>query len=292
MSQFTSVSRNPAALRGAAIMVSAGLAFAGLNTATQWATMIAGASSTAVAFWQYLIALALCLPLIWRGGRAQMRTRHLPLHVLRVLCAAAGVQLWVLGLSVVPIWQAIALSMTSPFFVVAGAGLILRERITPVRIATTVTGFAGAMIIIAPWSEAFTLHALLPVAAAALWAATSLITKRLTALEPTAGITVYLLLLLTPVNALVWAGSGLELPPSTAWGALAIAGALTALAQYLLTWAYASADATYLQPFDDLKLPFNILAGWVVFGMAPSSGFWLGAALIVAASLYLMRSER
>ncbi|QDZ03406.1 DMT family transporter [Nitratireductor mangrovi] len=273
-------------------MVAAGLAFAGLNVAVQWATVVAGASSPAVAFWQYCIALVLGAPLVWRGGVHILHTRHVGLHLVRVLLAAAGVQVWVYGLSVVPIWQAIALAMTSPFFVVAGAGLLLRERVDATRIAATVAGFAGAMVIIAPWSEAFTRHALLPILAAACWAGTSLITKYLTRLEPTAGITVYLLLLLTPVNALVWVGSGFDLPTSAAWGALLAAGALTALAQYLLTWAYASADAAYLQPFDDLKLPFNILAGWVVFGAAPTLGFWPGAALIVAASFYLMRREQ
>lgn len=292
MSQIASIETTPAALRGAAIMVAAGLAFAGLNVAVQWASVNAGASAPAIAFWQYAIALALAAPLVWRGGIHILHTRHVFLHLARVLLAAAGIQLWVYGLSVVPIWQAIALAMTSPFFVVAGAGLVLRERVDFARIAATAGGFAGAMIIIAPWSESFTYHAFLPVLAAACWAGTSLITKYLTRLEPTAGITVYLLLLLTPINAAIWLGSGFEIPPQAAWWALFAAGALTGLAQYLLTWAYASADAAYLQPFDDLKLPFNIVAGWVVFGAAPTPGFWPGAALIVAASLYLMRRER
>jgi drug/metabolite transporter (DMT)-like permease len=286
----TSVAKPAAPVRGAAIMTAAGLAFAGLNVAVQWATMKAGASAPATAFWQYLIALALSLPLIWRNFGA-LKTQYPGLHVLRVLFAAAGVQVWVYGLSVVPIWQAIALAMTSPFFVVAGAALLLGERVTATRLAATVAGFAGAMIILAPWSETFSAYALLPIAAAALWAGTSLVTKRLTAFEPTSGITVYLLLLLTPINAVIWAGSGLDMPPAGAWSALLIAGALTALAQYLLTAAYAAADATYLQPFDDLKLPLNIALGWLVFGFAPSLGFWPGAALIVAASLYLMRRE-
>ena len=99
------------------------------------------------------------------------------------------------------------------------------------------------------------------------------------------------MLLLTPINAVIWVASGLDMPPAGAWSALLIAGALTALAQYLLTAAYAQADATYLQPFDDLKLPLNIVLGWLVFGFAPTLGFWPGAALIVAASLYLMKRE-
>ncbi|WP_252911154.1 DMT family transporter [Aliihoeflea aestuarii] len=283
-------SRLNTAMRGALVMTSAGLAFAGLNVALQHATMIGGASAPAAAFVQYALALLLVMPLVWRNLGA-MRTSRPGLHFLRVVLAAGGVQIWVMALSVVPIWQAVALSMTSPFFVVAGAYLFLGERVTKSRVAATCVGFAGAMVILAPWSETFTPHALLPVVSAALWAGTSLITKKLMTFEPTAGITVYMLLLLLPFNALTWGGSGFALPPAEAWAALLVAGALTALAQYLLTAAYANADASYLQPFDDLKLPFNILLGWLVFAQMPSPTFWPGALMIAAASLYLMRRE-
>ncbi|MGF6172060.1 putative membrane protein [Ensifer sp. 4252] len=47
----------------------------------------------------------------------------------------------------------------------------------------------------------------------------------------------------------------------------------------------------YVQPFDDLKLPLNVLAGWLVFGYAPSGYLWLGAVLILGASLFIMRNE-
>ncbi|MGB6118749.1 MAG: DMT family transporter [Mesorhizobium sp.] len=275
----------------ALLMTAAGLAFAGLNVAVQWATMVAGAPPTAAAFWQYAIALALCIPLMTRqAGFA--RTRYPGLHILRAICAAAGVQVWVAGLATVPIWQAVALSMTSPFFVIAGAVLFLRESASTARLLAAIAGFAGAMIILAPWSSTFSLHALLPIAAAALWAGASIITKKLTAHEPASGIAVYMLLLLLPFNAVVWAGDGFAMPPTAAWTALIIAGAATALGQYLLTAAYSRADATYLQPFDDLKLPLNMLLGWAVFHQTPDLSFWPGAALIVAASLSLMRRER
>jgi drug/metabolite transporter (DMT)-like permease len=70
-----------------------------------------------------------------------------------------------------------------------------------------------------------------------------------------------------------------------------LAGLLTAVAQYFLTLAYAAADAAYVQPFDDLKLPLNVFAGWLFFGYAPAGYLWLGAALILSASLFIMRNE-
>jgi len=182
--------------------------------------------------------------------------------------------------------------MTSPFFVIIGAKLFFRERVGWVRWLATLAGFSGGMVILEPWTEAFTLAALLPVGAAAFWAGTSLVTKKLTATEDADSITVYLLLLLTPVNAVLALGEGGILPSGPALWLLVGAGALTVLANYLLTLAYQMADAAFVQPFDHLKLPLNIAVGFFAFGFAPSGAFWPGALVIVGASLLVMLDER
>jgi drug/metabolite transporter (DMT)-like permease len=72
---------------------------------------------------------------------------------------------------------------------------------------------------------------------------------------------------------------------------LVLLGALTAAAQYLLAIAYKVADATYLQPFGDLKVPLSGLLGWIVLSQVPSAWFWPGAALILAASTIIFWVE-
>lgn len=279
------------ALSGAVLMILAGALFAVVNTLVQYGAMVQGLPSARLAFWQYLIASVAALPWAMRRGRAALAGANLPLHLLRVLLAAGGVQLWVAGLAHVPIWQAIALIMLSPFFVTLGAGLLLGEQTGRDRWLAVVAGFAGGMIVLAPWSEAFSLYALLPVAASALWAGTSLLTKRLTRREGPEAVTLFLLVLLTPLNALVALPEGLGLSGGLPGALLLTAGVLTALAQYLLARAYSVADAAYLQPFDHVKLPFNVLLGLAVFGFVPPGALWLGSALIVGASFLLLRRE-
>ncbi|MCO6186109.1 DMT family transporter [Rhizobium sp. L1K21] len=291
MNQIVLKLRNSPAISGAAYMVASGIAFAALNVLIQWLTMVMGFPSVSAAFWQYSFALIFFLPYLFRVGLRAMRTKQPFSHLTRVILSALGVQLWVMGLANVEIWQAIALSMTSPFFIVLGARLFLRESVGLARWAATLTGFTGAMIILQPWSDAFTWSALLPVAAALLWGASSLYTKVLTAEESPETITVWLLVLLTPINAGLAVASGIEVPHGAILGLFLVAGALTALSQYFLTRAYASADAAYVQPFDDLKLPLNVAAGWIVFGYAPAGTLWLGAILILGASLFLMTHE-
>jgi len=277
-------------VRAAALMVLAGALFALVNTALQGATMLQGAASPTVTFWQYLIALAFFLPWIWRNRRAAFQTRRLGLHAMRVALGAVGVQLWVLGLAHVPIWQAIALILLSPFFVTLGAGLVLREDVTPARWSAVTLGMIGGALILEPWSDRFALAALLPVGAAAFWAASSLVTKRLTRSDGAETITIYLLLLLTPINFTLALGTGFTLPAGAVW-MVAAAGLLSAGAQFALARAYTLADAAFLQPFDHLKLPLNVALGLAVFGFAPTGSMWIGAAVIIAASLYLLQRE-
>lgn len=282
------------AMTGAALMIGAGAAFACVNTLLQYATMKMGVSAPTATFWQYFVALLVMLP--WQGlGLKGFHTRRPGAHLLRVILGVGGVQLWTLALAHVPIWQAIALIMLSPFFVTAGAGLFLRETVTPARWIAVLTGFVGGAVILAPWSDAFTIWALAPVGAAALWAAASLMTKRMTATESPETLTLYLLALMTPFNlglALMPEAGGLALASGLVALALIVAGLLTALAQYALAKAYATADAAFLQPFDHVKLAFNVGLGVLVFGYVPPGSMWLGSALIVGASLWLLSRER
>jgi S-adenosylmethionine uptake transporter len=279
------------AVAGAGWMVLAGIAFATLNVVTQWLTMKIAFPSSSTAFWQYAFALVFSLPFLKKVGLPAMRTRYPWQHVSRVALAALGVQAWIAGLAVVPIWQAIALVMTSPFFIIMGARLFLGEEVGAARGAATGLGFAGAMIILQPWSDGFTWAAFLPILSALLWGASSLITKSLTGIERPETITVWLLVLLTPINGGLALVAGFSVPTGLALALFLAAGLLTAMAQYFLTLAYAAADAAYVQPFDHLKLPLNVLAGWLFFGYAPAGYLWLGALLILGASLLIMRTE-
>ena len=86
-------------------------------------------------------------------------------------------------------------------------------------------------------------------------------------------------------------GFDFVLPGGDALWLILLLGAVTAGAQYFLSLAYKVADATYLQPFDDLKLPINTLLGWIVLSQVPAIWFWPGALLILAASSFILWSE-
>ena len=281
------------AVAGACFMILAGAAFAVINVITQTVTGTLGFKPTSDAFWQYFIALVVSLPLVWKYGIGALKTRHPVQHIARVALSALGVQAFVAGLAHgVQIWQVIALVMTSPFFILLGAKVFLGEAVGPNRLLAAVAGFTGAMIVLQPWSSGFSPWSLAPVVAAVLWGVASLITKRLTADEKPETITMWLLFGLSPINALLSASAGFEVPTGDILLLLLLGGALQFIAQYALTKAYDKADAAFLQPFDDLKLPLNILAGFLAFHYLPEGNLWIGIAMIVAASAFLLWQER
>ena len=279
--------------RGAAFMVGAGLCFALANALTQIITSQLGFRPQSDSFWQYAVALVLALPFLRQHGVRGMKTARPGLHLARVMVSALGVQAFVMALAHgTPIWQVIALVMTSPFFVLLGAALVLGERVDITRWAAAALGFGGAMVLLRPWETGFALPALYPVAAALLWAAASLMTKRLTKTERPETVTLWLLVLLTPINGVISLQAGFEWPTGWILIWLLAGGALVFLAQHFLTLAYAAADAAFVQPFDDIKLLSNIAVGWAVFGYLPEGPLWLGVTMILAASSWLLWSER
>ena len=141
------------AATGAIFMLVAAAAFAGSNllqsvlpTPVQYGGY--GMSSTGMAFWQYVIAAFLSLPLILRIGISNLRTSHPLAHEIRAFVSALGVHVFVYGFATgVPIWQMVTLLATGPLFIILGSTLFLGERVSSARILAGLVGFVGAIIV-------------------------------------------------------------------------------------------------------------------------------------------------
>ena len=218
MSQVSSTT-NSAATAGATFMLVAAVAFAGSNvlqsvlpTPVEYGGF--GMASTGMVFWQYLIAGVISLPLILRIGIDKLRTSHPLAHEIRAFVSALGAHVFVYGFaSGVPIWQMVTLLAAGPLFIIFGSTVFLGERASAARLIAALAGFTGAIIVSGIGSEGLGWHTLIPIAAAALWATTDVLTKYLALKgESPETLTISLLVLVTPnhllillvVNALGW----------------------------------------------------------------------------------------
>jgi drug/metabolite transporter (DMT)-like permease len=309
MNQISSTTSHPTT--GAIFMLMASLAFAATNVLQSYLSWPIGMSSTGMTFWQYLVATLIALPLISRIGLRNLRTSHPMVHEIRAFVSALGVHVFVYGFaSGMPVWQVVTLLATGPLFIVLGSVLFLRERASPVRLSAALLGFAGALMVSGIGSDGFALTVLIPIAAAALWATTDILTKYLTRKgESPETLTVSLLVLITPNHLLILLAATLlsqvpgllpagvatgfpfQLPEGLGLWLLLLLGVVTAAAQYLLAVAYKRADATYLQPFGDLKVPLTAVIGFVFLSQTPTPWFWIGSAMIIGASLLIYIAE-
>jgi drug/metabolite transporter (DMT)-like permease len=122
-------------------------------------------------------------------------------------------------------------------------------------------------------------------------AGSQLLVRQLSATEASATIVAWQSILLATV-------CGLALPlvwvtPSMADLALMILmGICGGLGQFLMTQAYAHAEASAIAPWTYSGIVWAIFAGWLVWGDVPTSMMLAGSAVVAISGLYILHRER
>jgi drug/metabolite transporter (DMT)-like permease len=143
----------------------------------------------------------MCVIFLPRRGLALLRTRA-PLQ--QVICSAGllGATFFFFSAAKsVGVTEAIAISFISPLVVTFLAWPLLGERITFVRLASVVIGFAGVLIVIRPGSSVFQWASLI-VASAVSYAVYQIIVRRVAAVDSPATTVFYSALGCTLVTSL------------------------------------------------------------------------------------------
>lgn len=103
-----------------------------------------------ILFWRQLVAVFVLAPFVTRNWRGVLVTNRPGLMVLRSSLGMIGVLLAIIAYSTIPLADANALSFTRTLWIVILAVVVLREPSGMKRIATTIMGFAGVVIILQP----------------------------------------------------------------------------------------------------------------------------------------------
>lgn len=247
-----------------------------------------------ITFYRAFFGLLLMIPLVFGGGWARARrtleTKRLPLFALRALFTYLAVASYFYALTKVPMAEAISLSTTLPIFMTALAALVLGESVGLRRWMAVAIGFAGALVIVRPGFAAVSWAALSALGSAALYAAAGIVVKILSRSEPPGRIVFYMNLM---VAVLAAAPVLVDFtPPRWADVPFIVAiGATGTAAHFLQSNAFKRADASFVAPFDFLRLPLGALCGWIIFDDKVSEWVWLGSALVFAGTLLIARRE-
>ena len=242
-------------------------------------------------FLRNVINLALMTPWILRTGIGSLRTQRLGEHALRNAFLYSGNVAWFFGVTMVALADLAALQFTMPLFTIIMAALLLSEKIGRHRWIATLVGFGGALVIIRPGLVDVGAGSFVVLAAAFLYSCAYINTKRLSGTESGNVVVFYMsvfILVFSFIPALfVWRTPG--------WGdaaalfALGVTGYST---HYCVTRSMAAADASYVVPFDFLRLPLSAVLGYFLFAEAADPWTWTGAIIIFGAAYYNTLMEK
>ena len=229
---------------------------------------------------------------LWTAGwRPLLRVRW-PLHLLRGALGVAMMASFVYALARLPLSTAYSIFFVAPLLITALSVPFLGERVGPRRWAAIFIGLLGVLVVLRPSGAGMLSLAGGAVLVAAFGYAVSAIAVRVLArTDSTQAITFWLL-------ALMALGAGaLALPGWVAlrgehlWIVAAI-GLAGAVGQYAITEAFRTGEASLVAPLEYSALVWGLLLDLGLWGVLPDRVTWLGAAIIIASGLYLLRRER
>ncbi|MEL6643779.1 MAG: DMT family transporter [Pseudomonadota bacterium] len=246
----------------------------------------AGYPATQVVFVRAAVGLVLILPMILYHRAAFREVEHMRLHLIRVVLSVITLTASFFAISRVPLAVFTAINFTRPIVTMVMAAVFLGETIG--RRRWTAAGIALLGVVLAanprdvPWSIG--LAALILVVFTG--SAAIIATRRLRSAPPIVLMTFYTLGLTVCTAPLAFA-SWVPIDPSHILPLMAV-GAFAQSAQLCFLRAHYHGDAGFLSVLGYTSLVLSVGVGAVVFGETPTIRFALGAALVIAAAVWVV----
>lgn len=240
---------------------------------------------------RYAVACALVLPLAAvRHGALVFPGQRLGAHALRTLFLVISMTCYFQAIARIPLATAISAFFVGPIIAVVLSVFVLKERLTPRKVMSLALGFGGALVILRPGGT-IEPGILFAFGSGLFFALYMIATRHASAVsDPVKTLAfqcVFGTLLLTPQAIYTWSNPA----PGDLVFFLAL-GACSALSHILSIAAFRLADASTLAPLVYLELIATAAIGYFFFEEVPGIATLLGAALIVAAGLVLLRARR
>lgn len=244
-----------------------------------------------IIWFRMAINLGIVLIVLAPRLRAVAKSASPGLQIGRGLTQLASIGLFFTAIQYIGLAEATAIMDINPVLITLGAALFLGERIGPRRILGIAAALVGALIIIRPGAGVLHPAAVLPLIGAFTYAAGAIMTRMVRGDSTATSIlwsTTVATLGVSLVAPFVWQ----PVDSAHIW-AFALMGVLGTAAQAMLIRAFSLAEAAAVAPFGYTGLVWAALWGWLFFGDMPDLWTFVGAAIIVAAGLYVwMRESR
>ena len=239
-----------------------------------------------IAFARYLVHMVLVtLFLAWRDPRLMISQRPI-LQILRSIFLLGATLFAMLALKFMPLVDFSAIVWVAPVLVATLSIFILNERVSAGIWVSVFTGLTGVWVIVGRPGADFSFSMLFPVLAALANALYQITTRLLHGSDSSLTTLFY-----TALAGVVFCGGFLPFvaiaPNLTGTSLMFLLGFLGLASHFCLIRAFAVAPANIVAPFGYTALLWATLFSLFIFGEIPSPRTLFGAALIIAAGLFI-----
>jgi len=235
-------------------------------------------------------ALLVLSPLIWRQRRTFLRMERPWLQAVRIVLSTLEVAAFFLATVYLPLADVTTYYLACPIFVTALSALVLREQVGWRRWTAILIGFGGVLIALRPSAQTISWPAMIALGGSFSFSLLMLITRSLRntpdivmATTQFAG-TFVLGALMSPF--------GWVTPDAASLAMFAAAGCISVTALVCVNRSLKLAPASVVVPYQYSMIVWAVMFGITVFGDVPRPATVAGAAIIIAAGLYIFLRER
>ncbi|MGI2257301.1 DMT family transporter [Candidatus Cardinium hertigii] len=247
--------------------------------------LITELSSCQVCFFRFILGSLVLVPIMYYRGRCAFKTERLPLHIFRGLFLSIGMGLYAYSLTKITMSSATVIGFTNPIFVLILARIFLKEVVAwPIWMATLCTCLGMALILRPTTYNSAALSCIL---ATVFFASLDIINKKYVAYEPILSMLFFSNLIasccMLPVACYYW-----KAPTLLELSFLSILGIGSNLILYFLLKAFQQSKVASLAPMKYTEWVLSILLGYLFFQEWPSLSAFLGAAIIVSSTCFIV----
>ena len=211
-------------------------------------------------------------------------------HFFRCFAGIIALIAIVVALRELPLAVVVSLSYAAPLFITVLSIFLLGEKVGIFRWIAVLIGFIGVLVISEPGFNEVNYLYILPIIFCIGMAFVTITIRKLSTSEPVWLISIFFTLTITFVS-LFTIPFGWVLPDFKDFILLALIGVTGGGANLLLTQSYKLSEVSLVAPLKYLSLIFAILFGYLIWDEIPSYKNLVGAALVITASLIILRRE-
>ncbi|MBF9149896.1 DMT family transporter [Novosphingobium sp. 1Y9A] len=242
-------------------------------------------------FRQALPALAIFGWLVARGQVGRLKTKRPWIHARRALIGGTGMFLTLGVVRLLPLAEATILGFTTPIFAVILSAVFLKEKVGVWRWTAVLMGLLGVLVIAGPDTSSLPPFGIaVGIGAAFMVALVTIQLRDLGRTEEPLTVVFYFSAFSAPVLALGLIGQDLH-HDLVGWAMLIGIGVSGLFAQIAMTASLRFGSVSSVIVVDYIQLAWATFWGWLIFDHLPPATTWLGAPIIIGASLLIAWRE-